>query len=91
MEAAKDVLPLTEAQKRHISFFHPETLVNEGMLMETVEMPDLAATGGAIYDRSPIQILRQNTCDLKISCCCHKGAEQRRLYSHQLLYRQDKA
>ena len=37
---------LTQVQKRHISFFHPEVLVNERMLMETLAMPDLVTTGG---------------------------------------------
>jgi hypothetical protein len=37
---------LTEVQKRHISFFHPEVLVNEDMLMETIAIPDLVTRGG---------------------------------------------
>ena len=37
---------LTEAQKRHVSFFHPEALANEDMLMETLAMPDLVTRGG---------------------------------------------
>ena len=37
---------LTEAQKRHISFFHPEALVEEDMLKETLAMPDVVTMGG---------------------------------------------
>lgn len=53
---------LTEVQKRHIAFFHPETLVNENMLMETLAMPDLVAVGAQPtmqvlyrhYDATPV-------------------------------------
>jgi len=37
---------LTESQKRHISFFHPEALVREERLKETLAKPDLVVRGG---------------------------------------------
>ena len=37
---------LTEVQKRHISFFHPEVLVNQVVLLETLAMPDMVTKGG---------------------------------------------
>src|SRR3972149_3772494 len=37
---------LTDVQRRHITFFHPEVLVNEKMLMDTLDMPDIVTKGG---------------------------------------------
>lgn len=53
---------LTDVQKRHISFFHPEVLVNQEMLMETLTTPDIVTAGGAssirvlyrFYDATPV-------------------------------------
>jgi len=53
---------LTEAQKRHISFFHPEALAYENKLMETLATPDLVTMGAQPmihvlyrhYDTTPV-------------------------------------
>jgi len=37
---------LTDAQKRHIAFFHPEALVDENKLIATMSSPDLVTEGG---------------------------------------------
>lgn len=44
---------LTDVQKRHIDFFHPEALKKDEMLMETIETPDIVTIGG----RSDTRIL----------------------------------
>jgi hypothetical protein len=53
---------LTAVQKRHISFFHPEALVNEERIKETLSKPDLVTRGGQArirvlykhYNSSPV-------------------------------------
>jgi hypothetical protein len=37
---------LTESQKRHIAFFHPEALVDENKLKGTINSPDMVTEGG---------------------------------------------
>lgn len=37
---------LTDAQKRHIAFFHPEALVDENKLKATINSPDMVTEGG---------------------------------------------
>ena len=44
---------LTDVQRRHIAFFHPKVLVNEKMLMDTLDMPDIVTKGG----RHKMQVL----------------------------------
>lgn len=37
---------LTDVQRHHISFFHPEALAKEDMLISTLARPDIVAEGG---------------------------------------------
>ncbi len=37
---------LTNAQRHHISFFHPEALLDENMLIATLSKPDIVTQGG---------------------------------------------
>lgn len=39
---------LTEGQKLHISFFHPEVLLNEERLMDPLSTPDIVTAGSAL-------------------------------------------
>ncbi len=55
-------IKLTNIQRRHISFFHPEVLASENMLMATLAKPDLVTQGGGpntrvlyrFYENTPV-------------------------------------
>lgn len=53
---------LTKVQRHHISFFHPEVLASEKMLVATLAEPDLVTEGGGpntrilyrFYENTPV-------------------------------------